>query len=136
VAGPACASRAVLRQGVEARACGRSEEPEELSRGAGGGAADQLCECRTDAAGRVPGAVLQSISDFLDRQHAMIERAALRQAEIGNRESTMSDSDAIPFGAAIAGDVLSAFQLPGGNTLVKFADAYIVQRNAGKLPTS
>jgi hypothetical protein len=40
----------------------------------------------------------------------------------------MSDSDAIPFGAAIAGDVLSAFQLPGGNTLVKVADAYIAKK--------
>jgi hypothetical protein len=45
-----------------------------------------------------------------------------------NWKSTMSDSDAIPFGAAIAGDVLSAFQLPGGNTLVKVADAYIAKK--------
>src|SRR5712664_3727151 len=50
LAGPAGASRAALRQGVEARAGHRLEAQEELSRGASGGAADQLCGCRTDAA--------------------------------------------------------------------------------------
>jgi hypothetical protein len=33
----------------------------------------------------------------------------------------MSDSDIIPFGAAIAGDILSAFSIPGGDTLVSGA---------------
>src|SRR6266850_4398696 len=56
LAGPAGASRAALRQGVEARAGERSEAQEELSRGASDGAADQLCGCRTDPAGRAPGA--------------------------------------------------------------------------------
>src|SRR3989442_2594712 len=56
LAGPAGASRAALRPGVEARTGERSEAQEELSRGAGGGAADQLCGCRADAAGRAPGA--------------------------------------------------------------------------------
>ena len=39
------ASRPALCQGVEARAGERIEKPEELSRGTGGGAADQLCGC-------------------------------------------------------------------------------------------
>jgi hypothetical protein len=40
----------------------------------------------------------------------------------------VSDRDIIPFGAAIASDVLSAFQLPGGATLTKVAEAYIVKK--------
>jgi hypothetical protein len=40
----------------------------------------------------------------------------------------MSDSDLVPFGAAVAADVLSAFQLPGGSSLTKIADAFIAKR--------
>jgi hypothetical protein len=40
----------------------------------------------------------------------------------------MSNSDLVPFGAAIAGDVLAAFKLPGGNTLVKAADAWLAKK--------
>src|SRR5260370_3665794 len=56
LAGPAGASRAALRQGVEARAGERIEAQEEVSGGASDDAADQLCGCRADAAGRAPGA--------------------------------------------------------------------------------
>src|ERR1700675_2616925 len=48
---PAGASRPALCQGVEARARERSEEQEELSRGASGGTADQFCGYRIDTAG-------------------------------------------------------------------------------------
>ena len=37
----------------------------------------------------------------------------------------MSDKDMIPFPAAVAGDVLSAFQLPGGNTLSLLGQKYL-----------
>jgi hypothetical protein len=37
-------------------------------------------------------------------------------------------SDIIVFGAAIAGDFLSAFQLPGGNTLVSVAEGFLAKR--------
>jgi hypothetical protein len=40
----------------------------------------------------------------------------------------MADTGIIPFGAAIAGDVLSAFGLPGGNTLVSVAEAYLAKK--------
>lgn len=40
----------------------------------------------------------------------------------------MADTNVIPFGAAIAGDVLSAFGLPGGNTLVSIADGYLAKK--------
>lgn len=40
----------------------------------------------------------------------------------------MSKSDLIPFGTAVASDVLSAFQLPGGSTLTKFADVYVARK--------
>ena len=40
----------------------------------------------------------------------------------------MADTDSIPFGAVIAADILSAFQLPGGATLAKLADQYVTKR--------
>jgi hypothetical protein len=40
----------------------------------------------------------------------------------------VTDTSVIPFGAAIAGDVLSAFGLPGGNTLVSVAEAYLAKK--------
>jgi hypothetical protein len=40
----------------------------------------------------------------------------------------MSDREMIPFGAAIASDVLSAFQLPGGATLTKVAEAHVAKK--------
>ena len=40
----------------------------------------------------------------------------------------MADTNVIPFGAAIAGDVLSAFGLPGGNTLVSIAEGYLAKK--------
>jgi hypothetical protein len=40
----------------------------------------------------------------------------------------MSDSDLVPFGVAVAADVLSAFQLPGGSSLTTIADAFIAKR--------
>src|SRR5262245_8022485 len=40
----------------------------------------------------------------------------------------MSGKDIIPFGAAVAGDVLSAFQIPGGNTLVAIAEAAVAKK--------
>jgi hypothetical protein len=40
----------------------------------------------------------------------------------------MSDSDMLPFGAAVAADVLSAFSLPGGSTLTALAGAYLAKR--------
>jgi len=55
-AGPAGAGWPALCQGFEAGAGHCSEAQEELSRGTSGGATDQLCGCRADAAGRAPGA--------------------------------------------------------------------------------
>jgi hypothetical protein len=40
----------------------------------------------------------------------------------------VADTNVIPFGAAIAGDVLSAFGLPGGNTLVSIAEGYLAKK--------
>lgn len=40
----------------------------------------------------------------------------------------MGDKDLLPFGAAIASDVLSAFNLPGGNTLSHVANAYVAKK--------
>ncbi len=40
----------------------------------------------------------------------------------------MADSDIVPFGVAIAGDVLSAFCLPGGNTLSFVASGYVARK--------
>ncbi len=40
----------------------------------------------------------------------------------------MTNSDLVTFGAAITGDVLTAFMLPGGNTLVKVADAWLAKK--------
>lgn len=37
----------------------------------------------------------------------------------------MSDSDIIPFGASVASDILSAFQIPGGGTLAYLGAAYL-----------
>ncbi len=40
----------------------------------------------------------------------------------------ISGSELIPFGAAIAGDVMSALQIPGGNSLGRLADAYLQKK--------
>ncbi|HWO94385.1 MAG TPA: hypothetical protein VNL92_06435, partial [Dehalococcoidia bacterium] len=40
----------------------------------------------------------------------------------------MSDTDIVPFAAAVAGDVLSAFNLPGGNSLTSVATAWLQRR--------
>lgn len=40
----------------------------------------------------------------------------------------MSGKEMLPFGAAIASDVLSALQLPGGAFLSKFADKYLERK--------
>jgi hypothetical protein len=40
----------------------------------------------------------------------------------------MTERDMIPFGAAIAGDILSAFGPPGGNTLVTLATALVQKK--------
>jgi len=37
----------------------------------------------------------------------------------------MSGTDILPFGAAVASEVLSAFQLPGGSVLTNLAEAYV-----------
>jgi hypothetical protein len=69
--------------------CGRTQE--ELSRGAGNGAADELCGSRTAAAGLRLEPLLQAICDFLDKQPALIERVrrdlvrGLRQPDHGRR---------------------------------------------------
>jgi hypothetical protein len=34
-------------------------------------------------------------------------------------------SEIVPFGAAVVGDILSAFSLPGGNTLVTIAEGWL-----------
>jgi hypothetical protein len=39
-----------------------------------------------------------------------------------------SGNELIPFGAAIAGDILSYLQLPGGNSLGRLADAYLQKK--------
>ena len=40
----------------------------------------------------------------------------------------MADTDIIPFGVAIAGDVLSALSIPGGNTLGVIATAALARK--------
>lgn len=40
----------------------------------------------------------------------------------------MADSNLIPFGAGVLGDVLSALQLPGGNTLAAVATSYLAKK--------
>ena len=40
----------------------------------------------------------------------------------------MADSELIPFGVAVAADVLSAFQLPGGHTLQAVAAAFVKKK--------
>lgn len=40
----------------------------------------------------------------------------------------MSDTNVIPFGAAVAGDVLSALSIPGGNTLASVATGYLAKK--------
>lgn len=40
----------------------------------------------------------------------------------------MADTDAIPFGAAIVGDVLSALSIPGGNTLGVIATSILTRK--------
>jgi hypothetical protein len=40
----------------------------------------------------------------------------------------MADSDLVPFGAGIAGDVLSALGLPGGGTLSAVATSYLAKK--------
>jgi hypothetical protein len=40
----------------------------------------------------------------------------------------MSGREMIPWGAAVVGDVLSAFKLPGGNTLAKLGDRYLERK--------
>ncbi|MGA7804426.1 hypothetical protein [Bradyrhizobium sp.] len=42
----------------------------------------------------------------------------------------MSDKELIPLGAAIAGDIMSAFQLPGGNTVSKIAEKWLERKRA------
>jgi hypothetical protein len=39
-----------------------------------------------------------------------------------------SRMELIPWGAVIAGDVMSKFSIPGDNSLSKFADAYLQKR--------
>jgi hypothetical protein len=52
----------------------------------------------------------------------------MRRDSMSRRELVMADTNVIPFGAAIAGDVLSAFGLPGGNTLVAVAENYLAKK--------
>ena len=40
----------------------------------------------------------------------------------------MSDREMLSLGAVLVADILSAIQLPGGNTLAKFADAYLAKK--------
>ena len=39
-----------------------------------------------------------------------------------------SRNELVPWGAGIAGDVMSAFAIPGGNSLGRFADAYLQKK--------
>jgi hypothetical protein len=40
----------------------------------------------------------------------------------------MPGTDMLPFGAAVASDVLSAFQLPGGSVLTSLAETYVAKK--------
>jgi hypothetical protein len=46
-----------------------------------------------------------------------------------------SRKELIPWGAAIAGDVMSKLMIPGGNSLSKLGEAYL-QKNARRPRTS
>src|SRR5260370_3334080 len=75
LAGPAGASRAALRQGVEARAGERSEAQEELSVTRATARQLSFADVELMRQGVRLEPLLEAISQFLDSQHEMIERA-------------------------------------------------------------
>src|SRR5258708_3357071 len=74
LAGPAGASRAALRQGVEARAGERSEAQEELSVTRATARQISFADIELMRQGVRLEPLLETISKFLDSQHEMIER--------------------------------------------------------------
>src|SRR5258708_32904342 len=74
LAGPAGASRAALRQGVEARAGERSEAQEELSVTRATARQISFADVELMRQGVRLEPLLEAISKFLDSQHEMIER--------------------------------------------------------------